>query len=259
VSHHVFRAGSGLYIHASIRSLHFLAVPVVTIFKNVASVFTMIGAWFLFGETASAGVVGSLSLCVLGAFLSGASDITPNAAGYVWVLLNCLSTAAYVLYMRSNVKMKLSVFEKALYNNMLMVPTVSVLAMLLGEWPAAWQAEQWENGSFITALVFSGAIGFLLNMASIWCVDSTGATTYAMVGAINKVPVTFVGYFLFDEVISSKQWMFVVLSLAAGCLYAYVKANEHITKPQAAKPGAPAVLSAMSGTTPLMRKLDSAV
>ncbi len=201
-------------------------MPVVTIFKNVASVFTMFGAWFLFKEVPSIGVAASLGLCVFGAMLSGVSEIKPNPSGYMWVMLNCFATAAYVLYMRANVKMKLSVFEKALYNNVLMVPTVSVLALLLGEWPAAFQAEQWGNGSFIVALIFSGGIGFILNMASIWCVDVNGATTYSMIGAVNKVPVTFIGYFIFDEVISTKQWWFVVLSLIAGCLYAYAKSLE---------------------------------
>jgi len=186
----------------------------------------MMGAWFLFKEVPTAGVAASVGLCVLGAVLSGASEIDTNASGYLWVMLNCVSTAAYVLYMRANVKLKLSVFEKALYNNVLMVPTVSLLAILLGEWPAAFQAEQWNSGAFIIALLFSGAIGFILNMASIWCVDVNGATTYSMIGAVNKVPVTFIGYFIFDEVISSKQWIFVVLSLAAGCLYAYAKSQD---------------------------------
>lgn len=207
------------------RRLHYLAVPVVTIFKNVANVFTMLGAWFLFREVPTLGVAVSVGLCVVGAILSGASEINPNTSGYMWVILNCISTAAYVLYMRANVKLKLSVFEKALYNNVLMVPTVAVLALLLGEWPAAFQAEQWGSAGFIIALLFSGGIGFILNMASIWCVDVNGATTYAMIGAVNKVPVTFIGYFLFDEVISNKQWVFVIFSLAAGCLYAYAKSQ----------------------------------
>ena len=208
------------------RSLRFLAVPVVTIFKNMTNIITLAGAWYLYGESASAGIVCSLLLCVAGAVMAGVSDVAPSVEGYVWMVLNCVCTAAFVLYMRAAVKMKLSVFEKAYYNNVLMLPMAASLALTLGEWPGAWQAEQWTWPAFSIAVAFSGAVGFFLNMASIWCVDMTGATTYAMVGALNKVPVTFIGYALFASPISSKQWFFIVLSLAGGLLYAYVKASE---------------------------------
>ncbi|CAN0434676.1 unnamed protein product, partial [Discosporangium mesarthrocarpum] len=32
-----------------------------------------------------------------------------------------------------------------------------------------------------------GVVGVLLNFASLWCVESTSATTYAVVGSLNVV------------------------------------------------------------------------
>lgn len=36
----------------------------------------------------------------LGAILSGANDLEFHAVGYFWMILNCICTAGYVLYMR---------------------------------------------------------------------------------------------------------------------------------------------------------------
>ena len=219
---------------ATLCSLTLLPVPVVTIFKNVTNIITMAGAWFLFGESASPGIMASLGLCVLGAFLAGAADVEPSVQGYFWMACNCLATAAFVLYLRHAVRMKLSVFAKAYYNNILMLPLAAMLAVVLGEWPAAFQAEQWSAGTFWVAILFSGAVGFTLNMASLWCVEETGATTYSMVGAMNKIPITFLGYMFFAAPITSKQWTFIVLSLLGGIVFAWVKAREGA----AAKPSA---------------------
>ena len=44
--------------------------------------------------------VASVVIMTLGAILSGANDLEFHAVGYFWMVLNCLCTAGYVLYMR---------------------------------------------------------------------------------------------------------------------------------------------------------------
>ena len=43
----------------------------------------------------------SIVVMVLGAVLAAHEDLSFNATGYLWMGLNCCSTAGYVLYMRS--------------------------------------------------------------------------------------------------------------------------------------------------------------
>ena len=42
----------------------------------------------------------SIVVMVLGAVLAAHEDLSFNATGYLWMGLNCCSTAGYVLYMR---------------------------------------------------------------------------------------------------------------------------------------------------------------
>jgi hypothetical protein len=50
----------------------------------------------------------SVVIMTLGALLAAANDLEFNAVGYFWLVLNCMCTAGYTLYMRyasTNIKL----------------------------------------------------------------------------------------------------------------------------------------------------------
>ena len=51
---------------------------------------------------------------------------------------------------------------------------------------------------FVLTNVLAGFLGFYLNFASLWCVSATSATSYAIVGSLNKVPITVAGFLFFE-------------------------------------------------------------
>ena len=102
--------------------LAYNGVHMVTLFKNVTNCFTVVGEWALFGAQASPGVLVSMILMGTGAFLSALNDLEFSVRGYSWMLLNCLATAAYILYLRfvsTSESLKVSKMEMVLYNNLL--------------------------------------------------------------------------------------------------------------------------------------------
>jgi len=80
--------------------------------------------------------------------------------------------------------------------------------------------------SFWVAVVFSGSVGFFLSLASLWCVGETGATTYSMVGALNKIPLSLIGMMLFGSIVKLSTVIFMGFGLSGGIVFAYVKAME---------------------------------
>jgi GDP-mannose transporter len=81
--------------------------------------------------------------------------------------------------------------------------------------------------------LFAGFVGFFLNFASLSCVQATGPTTYAIVGSLNKIPVTVLGYFLFNDKISGETMLYISVSLCGGFIYSYAKiqsARNHVHK-----------------------------
>lgn len=59
----------------------------------------------------------------------------------------------------------------------------------------------------------AGVVGFVLNLASLWCNQSVTATTYAVVGAMNKIPLLLLGAVLFTNAITSQQWLYISASM----------------------------------------------
>ena len=55
---------------------------------------------------------------------------------------------------------------------------------------------------YIALNTLTGSVGFLLNFAQLWCIGATSATTYAIVGSLNKIPITVVGHMIFKTKIT---------------------------------------------------------
>jgi GDP-mannose transporter len=93
----------------------------------------------------------------------------------------------------------------------------------MGEVDLFLQSPGVHTQGYLIKNVFAGFIGFFLNFASLSCVAATGPTTYAIVGSVNKVPVAFLGYALFDSIITKETWGYIGVSLCGGFLYSYAK------------------------------------
>jgi GDP-mannose transporter len=252
----------------------------VTIFKNLTNIIVLIGDFYFFNQRASAGIVGSLLLVLLGAVLAGLNDLAFSPVGYAWMGVNCCASASYrecthaaccmshvlfpchsppqpcadfacpvstslsfrcfllmfvsslsssltVLYLRKAVTtVKLSKFGMVYYNNVLSLPLLSVLVLFTGELPRAFAFESWLSVPFVFTNIVTGAVGFFLNAASLWCVQATSPSTFSMVGALNKIPLVVIGVVIFSDTLTLKVAMYVSLSLVGGILYSFVKESE---------------------------------
>lgn len=81
-------------------------------------------------------------LMIVSAVSGAITDLSFNAAGYTWQILNCVFTAGYSLYLRSVMdkvapltsnKKPLGEFSMVLYNNLLSIPPIFVLMVAFGE------------------------------------------------------------------------------------------------------------------------------
>lgn len=110
------------------------------------------------------------------------------------MVMNCLCTAGYVLYMKHATKtVRLSKFGMVFYNNLLSLPILAAGAALRGEYATLAAADELHTVPYLTLSLYAGVVGFFLNLATLWCVSNNSATTYAVVGALNKVPLAIIG------------------------------------------------------------------
>lgn len=109
-------------IYTSTKALRFLSIPVYTIFKNLTIILIAYGEVLWFGGSVSSIALLSFGLMVLsslvaawadikhaleshGASSQASTEIATLNSGYLWMMANCLSTAAYVLGMRKRIKL----------------------------------------------------------------------------------------------------------------------------------------------------------
>jgi len=213
-----------LMLFTGMASLRVNSVPMVTIFKNITNIVCSVGDYFFFKSTVDRFVMASFGMMLFGALLAAGSEIEMNPAGIFWMIANCFSTAGYILYMKFATKnVKLTKFGMVFYNNVLCAFFLLPVSLLNGEISIFMRTGAihtfdyfWKNG-------FAGFVGFFLNFASLNCVANTGPTTYAIVGSMNKIPITFLGYFMFNDLVTPEKWKYIAFSMCGGFLYSYAK------------------------------------
>jgi len=221
-------------------SLQLLSVPMQTIFKMTNNVFIAMGDTLLFGNFPSQGVIYSLAILLLAAVLAGLSDLEYNPKGYLWTFVNCFFSTSFVLYTQiASSKTKLGIWGKVYYNNVIGIPLVLVadqfmfndLGRLANEDDEKLQSFFTLN--FVCLWFLSGILGFLQSLTSLRAQQLTTPTTYSMVGSLSKIPLTFLGVVVFKTQMSWKSSFTTAMSISAGIVYSYAKAQEMVAKDEA--------------------------
>ena len=143
-------------------------------------------------------VVAGWSDITSGKILKSAGEEVGIFRSYFWMTLNCATSAAFALMMRSKIKdIGFRDFDTVFYNNLLSVPVLLVCSLLLevpkgyallqkygflegysgdegvhamSEWYAMW-----------FAIITSSIASFGISYCSSWCVRMTSSTTYRFV------------------------------------------------------------------------------
>lgn len=79
------------------------------------------------------------------------------------------------------------------------------------------------NVRFQAAACLSAICGFLISFCSLWFLSTTTATTYSLVGSLNKLPIAIFGLFIFDAAWSAKNIASIAVGLLAGIVFARAK------------------------------------
>ncbi|KAF6752958.1 GDP-mannose transporter [Ephemerocybe angulata] len=241
-------------IYTGSKSLQYLSIPVYTIFKNLTIILIAYGEVLWFGGKVTGMTFVSFVFMVVSSVIAAWSDIQGGLsgsatsystavpynrlqsiigvlsrlnAGYFWMLVNCLTSAAYVLTMRKRIKSTgFADWDTMFYNNLLSIPVLAVFSLIMEDWGSANLTRNFppETRSFLLfAIAFSGAAAVGISYTTAWCVRTTSSTTYSMVGALNKLPVAASGMLFFGDAVTAGSVSAVGVGFFAGVIYAFAK------------------------------------
>ncbi|KZV38199.1 hypothetical protein F511_40379 [Dorcoceras hygrometricum] len=215
----------------SMFSLKYINVAMVTVLKNVTNVITAIGEMYLFNKQHDKRVWAALFLMIVSAISGGLTDLSFHAVGYTWQFINCFLTASYSLTLRRVMDTakqvtksgELSEFSMVLLNNSLSLPLGIFLIFVFKEVDYLLQTPLLRLPTFWLVMTLSGFLGLAISFTSMWFLHQTGATTYSLVGSLNKIPLSVAGILLFKVPTSLENSASIFFGLLAGVLFARAK------------------------------------
>ncbi|KAM1381656.1 hypothetical protein PS2_033795 [Malus domestica] len=218
----------------SMFSLKYINVAMVTVLKNVTNVITAVGEMYLFQKHHDSRVWAALFLMIISAISGGVTDLSFQAVGYAWQFLNCILTASYSLTLRrvmDTAKLvtksgKLNEFSMVLLNNTLSLPLGILLIFVFNEVDYLFTTPLLRSPTFWLVMTLSGFLGLAISFTSMWFLHQTGATTYSLVGSLNKIPLSVAGVLLFKVPTSLENSASIFFGLVAGVFFARAKMRE---------------------------------
>ncbi|KQK13429.1 GDP-mannose transporter GONST1 isoform X2 [Brachypodium distachyon] len=215
----------------SMFSLKYINVAMLTILKNVANVLTASGETYFFKKQHDSQVWISLMLMIISAVAGGITDLSFHAVGYTWQIINCFLTASYSLTLRHVMDSakeatrsgNLNELSMVLLNNVLSLPLGIILVLGFNEVEYLLETPLLRMPMFWLVITASGVLGLAISFTSMWFLRQTSATTYSLVGSLNKIPLSIAGILLFKVRTSMENSMSILFGLLAGVFFARAK------------------------------------
>uniref|UniRef100_A0A0D9X3K4 Sugar phosphate transporter domain-containing protein n=1 Tax=Leersia perrieri TaxID=77586 RepID=A0A0D9X3K4_9ORYZ len=169
----------------SMFSLKYINVAMLTILKNVANVITASGETYFFKK---------------------------QHDRQVWISLTLMLTLRHVMdsAKQATKSGNLNELSMVLLNNILSVPLGIILVLGFNEVEYLLETPLLRMPMFWIIITASGVLGLAISFTSMWFLHQTSATTYSLVGSLNKIPLSIAGILLF-EVRTSMENSFSIL------------------------------------------------
>ena len=111
------------------------------------------------------------------------------------------------------------------YNNVLSLPLIAVLMWWYGELKTLPFEPALQNPIFIFAACASSLVAFSISFASLWFLSTTTATSYSLVGSLNKIPVAMIGLVAFNVPWNMENLASILVGLVAGIVFVKAKSQ----------------------------------
>jgi len=212
---------SGIY--ANMKALAASNVETIIVFRACAPFCTLAIEYFFMDQALpSRKSTAALSAVAFGAYIYVSLDAEfamNGMAAYFWVLVWYFLLCFQMTYgkkLLSEIKLE-TVWGPVLYTNLLSVPPTILLGYFLGDFEKYAVTEPSENATLWVSMscIFGIAIGY----SGWWCRDLISATSYTLVGVINKMLTVTVSVLFINKSASPMAIGALLLCLIAGTQY----------------------------------------
>jgi len=218
-------------VFSGLMPLYYVNVPMYGALRRITTFLVIIGERLFLSKTTPTDEVLSVVFMVFGASIAGLGDWSFSGIGYALVLLNCVITALYLVYIaKTAAETKLNTFGLMYYNNLLSIPFVMVCVYFFESdvinFPLMY------NPGFLICFIMSSIQAFLLNYFIFLCSTINSPLTTSITGQLKNILTTIFGLFLFHDVtITTLLMSGLLVSTIASIWYAYIKFMQRAPAP----------------------------
>ncbi|KAG0312607.1 hypothetical protein BGZ97_011003, partial [Linnemannia gamsii] len=197
--------------------------------------FTVLFAYVLLRQPSSKLVLAACFIVFCGFYTGVTSEINVSSLGIFFGVISSITTSLHAIVIKKSLPaVNNSTLNLVYYNNVLSLVAVTPMIVFSGE-SADISYRLSHDGfaafhTFLIAGLITGVFGFLVNIASFLQISKTSPTTHMIAGAVRGVIQTLLGYWAFNDIITSGRVLGIFLILGGGALYTWAKDKEMTAK-----------------------------
>lgn len=221
-------------IFSSLESLTTISVPTFTIFRNTQPIIAIVIDYVLRHQTITYASFHFLVMILIGAVIYCKHDTNVDFYGYLWAVIHVLSMSVYsVLVKYKSELLEITASEMSLYNNVISVPVLCVISLAYSVHNKSNYVTQLDHAYTcifqqlcILPVLLSCIGGYAVSVAAFNAQKVMSPISFLTLNNISKIPAICISVILFNTTITLNAWHGMVLSMAAGYLYAISRQYE---------------------------------
>lgn len=213
-------------IFTNVKALEYSNVETVIVFQTLTSLVIAWGDYkWLTGGMPSSKVILSLGVIVVGAVCYVSTDSEFRLDTYFWVVMYFVAKTIDMLYTKHIVDtVPMTSWGRSFYNNFLSMFPFLIVAVIQEKEKVV---EYFYTGQFTTltfvVVLLSCMIGIGISIVGFMIREAVSATSFSVVGNMNKILTIIVNYMLWDAHASNAGILSLLICLAGGAYYAKVR------------------------------------
>ncbi|KAG1888236.1 hypothetical protein F4604DRAFT_1916157 [Suillus subluteus] len=228
-------------------TLKFVDASVYQVARGLVLPFTVLTSYFFLSARPSLRILYSCSIVTLGFFVGIFLDsVRMVLAGIVFGVTSSAITAVHSVVIKKSLDVvKGSAINLSWYTNLFSAVAMIPIIVFAGEVPAiedliygagaiAKEGKLSELQTFIWGSVITGALGFMMSLASLLSIKVTSPITHMVSSAVRGVAASILGVLLFGDIISGGRVCSIAIILLGSVYFTWVK---HVESQQSPKDG----------------------
>ncbi|KAG1773611.1 hypothetical protein EV702DRAFT_1009918 [Suillus placidus] len=228
-------------------TLKYVDASVYQVARGLVLPFTVLTSYFFLSARPSLRILFSCSIVTLGFFVGVFLDSIPMVlAGIGFGVASSAITAVHSVVIKKSLDVvKGSAMNLSWYTNLFSAVVMIPIIVLAGEVPAITdlffgvgvvpkEGELSDLQTFVWGSFITGALGFMMSLASLLSIKVTSPITHMVSSAVRGVAASMLGMWLFGDIISGGRASSIAIILIGSIYYTWVK---HVESQQTPKDG----------------------